>query len=186
VLDFISEDDSIKIISISELDQHFPISNKKIIPRESSWSTTHEDIQNNIPYPLWNHPDNNIHRYYWKLVISLNNLMNLADNLDLATDWNVENYYNTARWYYSRGLYSCPTWWSNPQNKTWSPNLIYKGVELLMRAALNAQMALIYAGKSDQSEGYYDSISLYHSLLLMELSNITKNNIKTINENKTT
>ncbi len=184
VLDLICNEETIKIISISELDQHFPISNKKIIPRESSWSTTYEDIQNGIPYPLWKHPNNNIHRYYWKLMNSLNNLMNLADNLDLTTDWEIENYYNTARYFYDRGIYSCPVWWSNPKNGMWSPNLIYKGIELLMRAALNAQMALVHASKSDLGEGYFDSISYYHGLVLMELSTITKKNLKKRTENR--
>ncbi|MFX0164616.1 MAG: hypothetical protein ACFE9V_04780 [Candidatus Hodarchaeota archaeon] len=184
VLDLINDEESIRTVFISELDRYFPLSNKKIIPRESSWSTTYEDIQAGIPYPLWKHPENNVHKYYWKLMKSLNNLMNLADNIDLTVDWEVENYYNTARYFYNRGIYSCPTWWANPQNKTWSPNLIYKGIELLMRAALNAQLALVYVGKSDHSDGYYDSISLYHSLLLMELSNITKKNIKRYNQNK--
>ena len=183
VLDLIYTEENIKIISISDLDQHFPINNKKIIPRESSWSTTYKNIQDGIPYPLWKHPDNSIHRYYWKLMNSLNNLMNLADNLDLTTDWEVENYYNTARWYYDKGIYSCPVWWSNPQNGTWSPNLIYKGIELLMRASLNAQMALVHAGKSDLGEGYFDSISYYHGLLFMELNTITKSNLKRSKEN---
>ncbi len=186
VLDLIQVEETMKMISITELDQYFPISKKKIIPLESSWSTTYEDIQEGIPYPLWKHPNNNIHRYYWKIIKSLNNLMELADNLDLTTDWEVENYYNTGRWYYDRSLHSCPTWWSNPLNGTWSPNLIYKGVELLMRAALNAQMALVYAGKADLGEVYYDSISYYHGLLLMELSSITKKNLKNINKHKNT
>ena len=149
VLDLIDEEEIIKTIFISELDQHFPLSNKKIIPRESSWSTNYEDIKNGVPYPLWKHPDNNIHKYYWKLMNSLNNLMNLADNIDITIDWEVENYYTTARFFYNRGIYSCPMWWSNPQNGMWSPNLIYKGIELLMKAALNAQMTLVHAGKSD-------------------------------------
>ncbi|MHA2390331.1 MAG: hypothetical protein ACXAEX_00035 [Promethearchaeota archaeon] len=178
VLDLIEEDINTTTIFISELDQFFPLSSKKIIPRESSWSTTYEDIQAKIPYPLWNHPDNNIHKYYWKLVKSLNNLMNLADTIDLTLDWEVENYYETARYFYDRGIYSCPVWWSNPHNGTWSPNLIYKGIELLMRAALNAQMAMVYTNKADLGEGYFDSISYYHGLLLMEISNITKRNLE--------
>ncbi|MFX1308169.1 MAG: hypothetical protein ACFE9M_12310 [Promethearchaeota archaeon] len=184
VLDLVYKEEKIKILSISDLDKHFPINSKKIIPRESSWSTTYKDIQKGIPYPLWKHPDNNIHRYYWKLMTSLNNLMKLVDNLNLTTDWEVQNYYNTARWYFSKGLYSCPTWWANPQHGMWSPNLIYKGVELLMRAALNAQMALVHAGKSDLGEAYFDSISYYHGLLLMELSSVTKNHLKKLKENE--
>jgi len=186
VLDLIYEDEKIKMLFISELDKHFPISDKKIIPRESSWSTTYEDIQVGIPYALWKHPDNSVHKYYWKLMKSLNNLMNLADKIDLTLDWEVENYYITARYFYDQGIYSCPVWWSNPQSDIWSPNLIYKGVELLMRAALNAQMALVHAGHSDLGEGYFDSISYYHGLLLMELYNITKRNLKKSNLNKNT
>lgn len=183
VFDFIEEDNNTKTIFISNLDQHFPIYDKKIIPRESSWSTTYNDILLKIPYPLWKHPDNNIHKYYWKLMKSLNNLMNLADSINITLDREVQNYYETARYFYDRGIYSCPVWWSNPQNGTWSPNLIYKGIELLMRAALNAQMAMLYANKADLGEGYFDSISYYHGLLLMEISNITKNNIKKNRDN---
>jgi hypothetical protein len=110
--------------------------------------------------------------------------MKLFDNLDLAKDWKLDDYYHTARYYYNRGIYSCPTWWANPLNRTWSPNLIYKGVEMLMIAALNAQLALIQGGKSDLGEGYFDSISYYHGLLLMEIINVTKQNLEnSVNRN---
>ena len=178
VLDLIKNDENIQIVFISDLDKHFPIAKKKITPRDSSWSTNYEDIQAEIPYPFWKHPDNDIHKYYWKFMKSLNNLMNLADNTDLTIDREVENYYYTARFFYDRGIYSCPVWWANPQNGMWSPNLIYKGIELLMRAALNAQIALVHAGKSDLGEGYFDSCTYYQGLLLMELSNITKKNLR--------
>ncbi|MFX1487809.1 MAG: hypothetical protein ACFFBI_01585 [Promethearchaeota archaeon] len=178
VLDAINEEEKIEILSISELDQYFPTSPQKVVPRESSWSTTYEDLQSNIPFPLWKHPDNNIHKYYWKLMKSVNNLMNLAENLDLASDRDVENYYTTARFFYNQGVYSCPVWWANPQNGMWSPNLIYKGFELLMKAALNAQMALVHAGKSDLGVAFFDSISYYHGLCLMELYTITKEYLK--------
>ena len=178
VLDLIKEDEKIQIVFISDLDKHFPIAKKKITPRESSWSTTYEDILAEIPYPLWKHPDNNIHKYYWKFMKSLNNLMNLANTIDLTIDWEVKNYYTTSRYFYDRGIYSCPVWWANPQNRMWSPNLIYKGIELLMRSALNAQITLVHAGKSDLGEGYFDSCTYYQGLLLMELSNITKKNLR--------
>ena len=108
--------------------------------------------------------------------------MNLIDELALSEDWNVKNYYNTARWFYNRGIHSCPTWWANLQRGTWSPNLIYKGVELLIQAALNAQMALVHANKSDLGEGYFDSISYYHGLMLMEIYTITKKNLSKFNK----
>jgi len=169
--------DDIKIEFISNLDQYFSSAEEKIIPISSSWSTNYEDLKYNVPYPLWKHPENNIHKYYWKIMKSLNKLMELADNLDLSKDWEVENYYNTARYFYDRGLHSCPMWWANPFQDTWSPNLIYKGIELLMRAALNAQLALVNAGIND-GDGYFDSISYYHGLLLMELYSISRKSSK--------
>ncbi len=176
-LELINDSDDIEIVFISELDQYFPISKKKITPRESSWSTSYDDIKAGVPYPLWNHPDNNVHKYYWKIMKSLNKLLELAENLDLTENWEVESYYNTARYFYDRGIYSCTIWWANPRRGTWSPNLIYKGVDFLMRSALNAQLALEH-GRNDAGEGYFDSISYYQGLLLMELYAITKKNLK--------
>jgi predicted glycosyl hydrolase (DUF1957 family) len=189
VLDLISnendgENNKIKIISLSDLPKYFPISHTKINHLDSSWSTTYEDLQDEIPYSLWKHPDNDIHKYYWKIIDSLNRLMKFADKLDLGEDWTVENYYNTARYFYDRGLHSCPIWWANPVRGIWSPNLIYKGLELLLKAALNAQLALVHAGIT-KSEGYFDAISYYHGLLLMELSNTTRKNLKKSKKNRT-
>ncbi|MFX1353095.1 MAG: hypothetical protein ACFFGP_03965 [Promethearchaeota archaeon] len=174
VLELINDKKNIVIEFISNLDQHFPIANKKIIPRDSSWSTTSEDMEMNIPYPLWNHPENNIHKFYWKIMQAMNNLINLIDNLDTNNNWKIENYQKTARWFYDRSLHSCPTWWANPQRGIWSPNLIFKGVELIMKSALNAQLALVYADKSNLGEGYFDSITYYQGLLLMELYTTSK------------
>ncbi|MBY9016645.1 MAG: hypothetical protein KGD68_13210 [Candidatus Lokiarchaeota archaeon] len=173
-LELINEQKEIKMEFISDLSKFFPINEEKIIPKDSSWSTTYDDMKADIPYPLWDHPDNRVHTLYWKIVRSLNNLMNLIDNLDLNQNWDAERHYNTSRWFYDRGICSDTTWWGNPDRGTWSPNLIYKGIELLMRSALNAQLALVHANQSDIGEGYFDSISFYHNLLLMELYSKTK------------
>ncbi len=176
-LNLIEKDDGIKIVFISELENYFPINNKRINPKDSSWSTSPKDLEDKVPYPLWNHPENNIHKFYWKILKSLNNLMELADKLDLTKNWEVSNYYQTARYFYDRGLYSCPLWWSNSIHGMWSPNLIYNGLELLMRSALNAQLALVQAG-IEEGEGYFDSISYYQGLLFMEIYSITKKSLK--------
>ncbi|TXT67365.1 MAG: Alpha-amylase [Promethearchaeota archaeon] len=175
--DITLEKDTIKIEFISNLDQFFPISREPMTPLSSSWSTSYDDLQCKVCYPLWHHPENNIHVFYSKTMRSLNKLMNLADNLDLTREWKVENHYNTARWFYDRALHSCPMWWANPFQGTWSPNLIYKGLELIIKAALNAQLALVYAGIND-GDGYFDSISYYHGLILMEIYNVSRKNNK--------
>jgi predicted glycosyl hydrolase (DUF1957 family) len=173
-LELINDQKEIELEFISNLDKHFPIHEKQIIPKKSSWSTTYDDMKLNIPYPLWDHPDNRIHSLFWKIIRSLNNLMNLIENLNLKNEWEVERYCDTARWFYDRGICSDTVWWANPDRGTWSPNLIYKGIELLMKSALNAQLALVHANQSDIGEGYFDSISFYHNLILMELYSRTK------------
>ncbi|MHA1235873.1 MAG: hypothetical protein ACTSO6_14920 [Promethearchaeota archaeon] len=173
-LELINGQNEIQLAFISELDKHFPIHKEKIVPRDSSWSTNYDDMKAGIPYPLWDHPDNRVHMLYWKIVRSLNNLMNLIENLESTIDGEVENHFKTARWFYDRGIGSDSTWWANPDRGTWSPNLIYKGIELLMKSALNAQLALVHANQSDIGEAYFDSISFYHNLLLMELYSKTK------------
>jgi alpha-amylase/alpha-mannosidase (GH57 family) len=173
-LELINDQKEVKIEFISNLYKYFPIKKEKIIPKDSSWSTTYGDMEASIPYPLWDHPDNRVHALYWKIVRSLNNLMNLLENLELKQNWDAERHYDTSRWFYDRGICSDTTWWSNSDRGTWSPNLIYKGIELLMKSALNAQLALVHANQSDIGEGYFDSISLYHNLLLMELYSKTK------------
>ena len=172
--ELINEQKDIKIEFISDLSKFFPINKEKIIPKDSSWSTSYDDMMAGVPYALWDHPDNKVHTLYWKIVRSLNNLMNLISNLDLNQSWDVESHYNTSRWFYDRGICSDTTWWSNPDRGNWSPNLIYNGIELLMKSALNAQLALVHANQSDIGEGYFDSISFYHNLLLMELYSKTK------------
>ena len=96
-LELINDRKEIEIEFISNLDKYFPIYQEKVVPRESSWSTTYDDINLNIPYPLWDHPDNRIHSLFWKITRSLNNLMNLLENIDLRLNWEVEKHYITAR-----------------------------------------------------------------------------------------
>jgi len=172
VLDMVSNEDDIQISFISTLDTKFPLCEQKIIPKRSSWSTTGDDFAKGIYYPLWDNPYNKVHTYYWKMLRSLAQLMNLADKLDLTGNWEAINYRTTARWFYDKSFCSDTTWWANPPN-LWSPNMIYKGIILLMKAALNAHLALLKANVK-KAEGYFDAISYYHGLILMEISSMSQ------------
>ncbi len=179
LLELISENKSIQLVTISELIQLFKKNpQENIVPRESSWSTTQEDLKKKIPFPLWNHPDNKIHYFYWKAMRSLNNLMFLADkSCSNPSENEMKNYYITARYFHDRSLHSCPMWWANPLHGLFSPNLIYKGLDLMMKAALNAQLALEYGG-IQSGEGYFDSITYYQGLILMELYAVVRRIVK--------
>jgi len=172
VLSKLEKESEISTCFISELKNYFPIEKKGLIPKESSWSTTVQDLKQNIPFPLWKHPKNEVHKFYWKILKSLNKLMELLDGIDKSENWEVEQYSNTARWFYDRGLHSCPTWWANYHRGIWNPNLIYKGMELLIKAALNSRLALLKSAKENGAKGehYFDSIVYYHGILLMEIT----------------
>lgn len=172
VLSKLEKESEICTCFISELKNYFPIEKKGLIPKESSWSTTVQDLKQNIPFPLWKHPKNEVHKFYWKMIKSLNKIMELLEGIDKSENWEVEQYSNTARWFYDRGLHSCPAWWANYHRGIWNPNLIYKGMELLIKAALNSRLALIKSEGENGSKGehYFDSILYYHGLLLMEIT----------------
>jgi alpha-amylase/alpha-mannosidase (GH57 family) len=175
VLELINEEEEIQLILISELDKLFPAHNNPIIPRDSSWSTTEEDLEEHIAYPLWDHPNNSTHQTYWKMMIATEHLMKYTSELSHLEKPIIKTYVETARWLYDRCICSDTTWWANPDRGIWSPNLIYKGIELLMKTALNAQLALTYAGKHTLGENYYNSITSYHGFVLMQLNAISQN-----------
>jgi alpha-amylase/alpha-mannosidase (GH57 family) len=169
-LDLINDEDEIQTILVSDLEKYFPTNKDKIVPRESSWSTTDEDLQQKIPFPLWKNPNNNIHRFFWKMVENLNKMISHISNIENKSAPNCQNYAITARWYYDRAICSDTTWWANPDRGIWSPNLTYEGIELLMKSAINSQLALTDAGEADLGESYYNTICYYQGLLLMELN----------------
>lgn len=174
-------DENIDLEFVSQLDKHFPVIKNPVPPKNSSWSTTNQDLKDKIPYPLWNNPKNNIHQYFWKIVKNLNSLLDILENVNISDNIEFENYSNGARWYYDRGIASDSLWWANPKRYLWSPNLFYDGLVLLIKASINAQMALIYSDNYQLGENHFDSISYYHGLLLTELS---KKAIQDSNQNK--
>jgi len=173
-LELIEDEEEIELIFISELDKIFPKYDNPIIPQASSWSTSKGDLKENIPYPLWNNPNNNTHRLYWKMIQALGNLMSLVLELSNTKKTIIKEYINTARWFYDQCFCSDTLWWANPDKGIWSPNLVYKGIDLLMKATLNAQLALIYAGRPELGESYYNSINSYHGFIVMELNTISQ------------
>ncbi len=143
VFSLIEDIPEIQISFISDLKNNFPIQNGKAI-RSSSWSTDWSDISSNVPYPLWIHPLNPVHKYQYRMLKALYKLMEILDS-KAPKDTKNENflhYYTTARYFYDEALHSCWLWWGNKVSM-WSPNLIYKGIDLVMKTALNAQLALI-------------------------------------------
>lgn len=184
-LELINEEDEIKLIFISALDKIFPEYKNPINPVASSWSTTEQDLEDNIPYSLWDNPNNNIHQFYWKMIKATEQLLALASEFSHSQKSLINNHMDTARYFYDQCLCSDTTWWANPDKGIWSPNLICKGIELILKVALNAQLTLVYSERQELGESYYNSIISIHGFLFMELNNISKSlQDSSINKNR--
>ncbi|HME54718.1 MAG TPA: hypothetical protein VKM55_21100 [Candidatus Lokiarchaeia archaeon] len=162
------DDEEIELCWISDLPNHFPVGGK-IRLTSSSWSTSQGDLDDNTPYPLWNHPDNPVHRVQFKF---LKNVLELVYLLEANTGSKDIQEATTARYFLDRGLHSCQFWWASAR-PMWSPNMIHKGGELLLRAAFNARLGIIdnIQDKSviAESEEYFDQATQYYSMLLTEI-----------------
>jgi len=172
------KDPDIKIVFISDLERIFPVGSE-IMPKPSSWSTTFKDMEQNIPYPLWKHPNNPVHKQQYRMLRALDVLISLCDEHKISTNESFQLKYRTARYFYDEGIYSCPLWWAS-MRPSWDPTLIYKGANLLLLSALNAQLALTYLRVSEGDE-IFDRFIDYHHRLLSEITKQTANllNVRT-------
>jgi alpha-amylase/alpha-mannosidase (GH57 family) len=156
----------VQVEFISNLSKIFPSHNSAVI-RSSTWSTEWNDIQENVPYPLWKHPFNPLHKVQYRILQALYKLMEILDNAGITdqTDASVQEYARTARWFYDESLHSCWLWWAS-MRPHWSPNLIYKGIDLINKTALNAQLALINLKIGEGDEHYNTIIDNAHKLMI--------------------
>ncbi|OLS16335.1 MAG: Alpha-galactosidase [Promethearchaeota archaeon CR_4] len=172
VFEKIAKSDNVEICFISSLNTKFPVKKGKP-PRPSSWSTDMQDIENEVYYPLWKNPDNPVHKIQYKLLSRVNKIIQMLDETqdpDLNNSNNgklnmeYQDYKKTARHFYDSGISSCSFWWAS-MRPMWSPNLILNGMELLIKAAVNARLALVKV-KNIESQELLEEISMYYSQLL--------------------
>lgn len=91
--------------------QSFPL-------HHSSWSSREDELANNIPFGLWQHPNNPIHQLLWQLT-------NLAINSTARST-------AEAREALDRALNSDHYWWASAE-PWWSVELITQGAQRLER-----------------------------------------------------
>jgi hypothetical protein len=171
VYNLIENTENVKTVFISDLIGLFP-EETEVKPKPSSWSTTDKDLAHGVYFPLWNHPSNPVHKIMNKMMKSLDKIIALCDKYYDKQKIDI-NYYESARYFYDRAIFSCSSWWAS-MRPSWSPILIFKGADMMMLAALNAQLALTYA-KVDAGEMFYEQITNYFSQLLNELSKQSAN-----------
>jgi len=138
--DFLTCDMShdIKVVTISELVEHFP-KGKIIEPKQSSWSTSAEDIEHGNYYPLWLGKDNEIHGLQWELVKICLEMVYESENV--AKSGAAKNYSDISRMLLDRALHSCQFWWAS-RRPMWDINLVNKGLMMQDEVLLNAYKAI--------------------------------------------
>ena len=98
---------------------------EKVKPINSTWSTELKHIKKNIPYPLWKHKTNPIHKLQWKLT---NLIIKIVNNS--KKDINFEK----ARNLLDRALHSDQYWWAS-NNPWYSESMIKNGINMFVHVA---------------------------------------------------
>ncbi len=124
--------------TISELFEHFPKADT-VEPRPSSWSTTHEDLDAGVPYPLWKAPGNYIHKLQWEHVdIALELVAKAQEVADGAVS---QRHAEIARGLMDPALHSCQFWWAS-RRPHWDINMIARGLGQQTDVIVNAYRAI--------------------------------------------
>ncbi len=98
---------------------------------EANWESTAEELSAHIPYGLWQHPANGIHK-------KLESLKKYA--LKILKENQENSHYDRARKHADKGLASCAWWWASERQigpfspLAWNPEEIEKGAQALLTA----------------------------------------------------
>jgi len=98
---------------------------KSILPFHSSWANKESFSSPKIPYPVWDHPKNKVHRAMWKFLNFVIKIVKQVDKKDPGYFW--------ARRNLDLGLSSCSFWWASG-NPWWDPDFVVRGATQLIRA----------------------------------------------------
>jgi len=111
----------IKAINYSEYISHLS-KKEKVAPLDCSWATEEKDMKENIPYPLWNNPNNKIHHIQWQICNFFIKKINSSNNL-----FNHQK----IRKLLDQALHSDQFWWAS-KNPWWSKTMIKRGLDFFI------------------------------------------------------
>ncbi len=150
-------DDPVMSVTISELFDHFPRA-ASIDPRPASWSTTHEDLDAGVPYPLWHAPGNYIHKLQWEHVDLALSLVSTAQ--EVADSASSSRHAEIARGLMDPALHSCQFWWAS-RRPHWDINMIARGLDQQASVVLNAFRAINLSSAEEdvKRDAYYKVVA---------------------------
>lgn len=129
-----------KIVTVSEIYDKFHKGQKQT-PRSSSWSTMSYDVQNNVPFPLWLDPHNEIHQQQHHFIMYALTSVNLADKYRESMNDGQRGLLDNARNFLDRGVHSCQQWWAS-KRPWYSPDMIMRGLNEIIMATVNARRSI--------------------------------------------
>lgn len=130
----------VKICTISEIVEKFPIGESQI-PRASSWSTMPYDIAHDVPFPLWLDPNNQIHREQHRFFMYALTLIHLSYKYRESMNDDQKRIFDNARNLLDRGIHSCSQWWAS-KRPWYSPDMILRGLNEVLMASVNAKRSV--------------------------------------------
>jgi len=150
----VNESPDVTFAKIANLPKHFT-EQRTVTPRSSSWSTTEEDIQKGIPFPLWSNPNNHIHNLQLLVMNHTLHLVTLAQQkIKTATptpNGDILTKFQNSRSWLDQGLHSCQLWWAS-KRPWYSSEMILKGLNQLILAASEALKVILFTSESDEEK----------------------------------
>ncbi|MBD3196007.1 MAG: hypothetical protein GF317_13195 [Candidatus Lokiarchaeota archaeon] len=140
LFDALPHRNDIKLCTISEIIERFPVGQKQV-PRDSSWSTMPYDIANDIPFPLWFDKNNQIHIEQHKFFMYSLTLVHLAHKFRESMSEENKRILDNARNLLDRGIHSCQQWWAS-KRPWYSPDMIMRGLNEVLMASVNAKRSI--------------------------------------------
>ena len=145
LIDKIEENQNYQFIKINDLLEIFT-EKRRISPLPSSWSTSLEDLQKGVPFPLWADPENKIHDLQKTIMNHAVFLIGLAQkyyNNNHQSNQDIKTRFLNARSWLDKGLHSCQLWWAS--GKPWySSEMVLKGLNQLILASSEALKVILH------------------------------------------
>jgi alpha-amylase/alpha-mannosidase (GH57 family) len=130
----------IKMNTISQIIDNFPVREVQN-PRDSSWSTMHTDLLNDVPFPLWFDPNNEIHLEQHRFFMYALTLIHLSAKYRDCMNPEKKSIFDNARNLLDRGIHSCSQWWAS-KRPWYSPDMILRGLNEILMASVNAKRSV--------------------------------------------
>ena len=132
----------VRMVLPSELVGLYP-AGPVVVPHNSSWSTSNEDLDHHNPFPLWKSPGNEVHELQWEYVDHCLSLVGAARKH--ANSPEAKKFAGMAFDRLEPALHSCQFWWAS-RRPMWDVTMIHRGLQLLAEVQLEASRAIVAGG----------------------------------------